>query len=159
MNAGVTGDRVELVRNDDRAKLAHVIFKFISDPSAQLAALLAGDIDGLPNTAAPESLLQFQADPRFEVVVGTTEGETILSTNNTRPPFDDVRVRRAIAHAIDRQAIVDGAMFGFGTPIGSHFAPHHPAYADLTGQYGYDPAKATALLQGRRASATDSRQP
>ena len=143
----VTGDRVELVRNDDRAKLARVTFKFISDPSAQVAALLAGDIDGLPNTAAPESLLQFQADPRFEVVVGTTEGETILSTNNTRPPFDDVRVRQAIAHAIDRQAIIDGAMFGFGTPIGSHFAPHHPAYTDLTGQYAYDPAKARELLR------------
>ncbi len=143
----VTGDRVELVRNDDRAKLAQVTFKFISDPSAQVAALMAGDIDGLPNTAAPESLLQFQADPRFEVVVGTTEGETILSTNNTRPPFDDVRVRRAIAHAIDRKAIVDGAMFGFGTPIGSHFAPHHPAYVDLTGQYPFDPAKARELLR------------
>ena len=56
--------------------------------------------------------------------------------NNARPPFDDVRVREAIAHAIDRQAIIDGAMFGYGTPIGSHFAPHHPAYDDLTGALG-----------------------
>ena len=142
----VKGDRVELVRNDDRAKLAAVTIKFISDPSAQVAALLAGDIDGLPNTAAPESLIQFQNDDRFEVVVGSTEGETILSTNNKRPPFDDVRVRRAIAHALDRQAIVDGAMFGHGTPIGSHFAPHHPASVDLTGLYPRDPAKAKALL-------------
>ena len=142
----VKGDRVELVRSDDRANLAAVTFKFISDPSAQVAALLAGDVDALPNTAAPESLIQFQADGRFEVVVGSTEGETILSINNKRPPFDDVRVRRAIAYAIDRQAIIDGAMFGHGTPIGSHFAPHHPAYVDLTGRYAHDPAKARALL-------------
>ena len=45
-----------------------------------------------------------------------------------------------------KQAIVDGAMFGFGTPIGSHFAPHNPAYVDLTGVTPYDPEKAKALL-------------
>jgi peptide/nickel transport system substrate-binding protein len=80
------------------------------------------------------------------VIVGSTEGETILAINNTRPPLDDLRVRQAIAHAIDRQAIIDGAMFGYGTPIGSHFAPHHPAYEDLTGLSAYDPDKARALL-------------
>ena len=53
--------------------------------------------------------------------------------NNGKPPLDDIRVRQALSHAIDRKAIIDGAMFGYGTPIGSHFAPHHPAYEDLTG--------------------------
>ena len=57
-----------------------------------------------------------------------------------------MRVREALAHAIDRQAIIDGAMFGFGTPIGTHFAPHNPAYVDLTAQSAYDPEKAKALL-------------
>ena len=42
--------------------------------------------------------------------------------------------------------VIDGAMFGYGTPIGSHFAPHHPAYVDLTGLYPHDPEKAKALL-------------
>ena len=91
-------------------------------------------------------MTQFEADPRFTVKIGTTEGETILAINNGKPPLDDIKVRQAIAHAIDRQAIVDGAMFGYGTPIGSHFAPHHPAYVDLTGSYGHDPEKAKALL-------------
>ena len=48
-------------------------------------------------------------------------------------------MRKAIAHAIDRQAIIDGAMFGYGTPIGTHFAPHNPDYVDLTGNSNYDP--------------------
>src|SRR3546814_11171211 len=61
-------------------------------------------------------------------------------------PLDDVRVRRALAYAIDREAVIDGAMFGYGTPIGSHFAPHHPAYVDLTARYAYDRNKAPALL-------------
>ncbi len=140
------GDRVELVANDDRAKLSKVTFKFIADASAQMAAMMAEDVDAFANFGAPETVAQFQADSRFEVVVGNTEGETILSTNNTRPPFDDIRVRQAIAHTLDRQEFIDGAYFGLGTPIGSHFAPHHPAYVDLTGTYPLDLDKAKALL-------------
>ncbi|HKK96985.1 MAG TPA: ABC transporter substrate-binding protein, partial [Marivita sp.] len=121
-------------------------FKFISDPTAAFAAMMAQDIDAFAGFPAPENLPQFEADPRFQVLVGSTEGETILSTNNKMPPLDDVRVRQAIAHAIDRQAIIDGAMFGLGTPIGTHFAPHNPDYIDLTGQSAYDPERAKALL-------------
>ncbi len=66
--------------------------------------------------------------------------------NNARAPLDDIRVRQAIAHAINRQDIIDGAMFGYGTPIGSHFAPHHLDYVDLTGLSAHDPDKAKALL-------------
>lgn len=146
----VQGDRVELARNPDywgdAVKLERATFKFIPDAAAAVAAMLAGDIDAFANFPAPESLGQFEADPRFEVVVGSTEGETILAMNNGKAPFSDLRVRRAIAHALDRKAIVDGAMFGYGAPIGSHFAPHHPAYVDLTGRYPHDPEKAKALL-------------
>jgi peptide/nickel transport system substrate-binding protein len=143
----VKGDRIELSAVDAGTALQKVTFRIIPDPSAQVAALKAGDIDAVPNLNAPEAVLAFQADGNFEVAIGSTEGETILSINNTKPPLNDVRVRRAIAHAIDRKAIIDGAMFGFGTPIGSHFAPHHPAYVDLTATYPYDPAKARALLK------------
>ena len=79
--------------------------------------------------------------------MGSTEGETILSTNNKSDKLSDIRIRKALAHAIDRQAIIDGAMFGYGTPIGTHFAPHHPDYVDLTGQSAYDPQKARDLLK------------
>jgi len=144
------GNKIDLVRNDaywgTAVKLKSATFKFISDPTAAMAAMMAGDVDGFANFPAPESMGQFKADPRFEVVIGSTEGETILSMNNGKGPLKDIRVRRAIAHALDRQAIIDGAMFGNGTPIGSHFAPHHPAYVDLTGRYPYDLAKAKKLL-------------
>ncbi len=144
------GDSVEIVANPDYwgepVALEKATFKFISDPSAALAAVLAGDVDAFPNFPAPENLPQLEADPNFSVVIGSTEGETILATNNQQPPFDNVLVRQAMAHAIDRQAIIDGAMFGYGTPIGTHFAPHNPAYVDLTGQYAYDPERAKELL-------------
>jgi peptide/nickel transport system substrate-binding protein len=107
---------------------------------------MAEDIDAFAGYPAPENLPQFEADPRFQVIVGNTEGETILSTNNKMPPFDNIMVRKALAHAIDRQAIIDGAMFGLGTPIGTHFAPHNPDYVDLTANSSYDPELAKKLL-------------
>jgi peptide/nickel transport system substrate-binding protein len=113
---------------------------------AQVASLLAGDIDAIPNVGAPESLERFKADDRFEVRVGNTEGETILAMNHRRKTLADPRVRHAISHAIDRRAIIDGAMFGYGTPIGTHFAPHHAAYRDLTAMSAHDPAQAKRLL-------------
>ncbi|MEP4248148.1 ABC transporter substrate-binding protein [Tateyamaria sp.] len=130
----------------DQPALTEATFKFISDPTAAFGAMMAEDVDAFVGFPAPENLPQFEADPRFQVLTGSTEGETILSTNNKQAPFDDLRVRQALAHAIDRQAIIDGAMFGFGTPIGTHFAPHNPAYVDLTGLSAYDPDKARALL-------------
>ena len=146
----VQGDRVELTRYDgywgQPVALEAATFRFISDPNAAFAAMMAGDVDAFPNFPAPETLAQFEADSRFTVIVGSTEGETILSTNNQAEYLSDVRVRQAIAQAINRQDIIDGAMFGYGTPIGSHFAPHNPDYVDLTGFAPYDPDAARALL-------------
>jgi len=146
----VQGDKIDIARNDaywgDAPALETATFKFISDPTAAFAAVMAEDVDVFSGFPAPENLPQFDADPRFQVLVGSTEGETILSTNNKMPPFDNVKVREAVAHAIDRQAIIDGAMFGYGTPIGTHFAPHNPAYVDLTGMSAFDPEKAKMLL-------------
>ncbi len=146
----VQGDQITLTRNDnywgDAPAIASATFKFISDPTAAFAAVMAEDVDVFTGFPAPENLPQFEADPRFQVLVGSTEGETILSTNNKQAPFDNTLVRQAVAHAIDRQAIIDGAMFGYGTPIGTHFAPHNPAYVDLTGDSAFDPDRAKALL-------------
>ncbi|PUB17029.1 ABC transporter substrate-binding protein [Yoonia sediminilitoris] len=146
----VQGDRLELARNEnywgDAPALENATFRFISDPTAAFAAVMAEDVDVFVGFPAPENLPQFEADPRFQVLVGNTEGETILSTNNKMPPFDNKLVRQAVAHAIDRQAIIDGAMFGLGTPIGTHFAPHNPDYVDLLANSPYDPAKAKELL-------------
>jgi peptide/nickel transport system substrate-binding protein len=144
------GDKIELSRNESYwgtpAVLTKATFKFISDPTAAFSSMMAEDIDVFSGFPAPENLPQFEADPRFQVLVGSTEGETILSTNNKMPPFDNVKVREALAHAIDRQAIIDGAMFGYGTPIGTHFAPHNPAYVDQTAMSNYDSEKSKALL-------------
>ncbi len=141
----ITIERFAGYRDLGPYKIKTIVFKVVKDPSAQVNALLAGDIDAFPGFQAPELVARLKKDPRFAVVVGTTEGEVIMSTNNGRKPFDDLKVRQAMAHAINRDELI-AAESGFGTPIGSHFPPHNRAYIDLTKTYPFDIAKGKALL-------------
>ncbi|MCW5661248.1 MAG: ABC transporter substrate-binding protein [Burkholderiaceae bacterium] len=143
----VTLTRWDGFRDAKSIKLKRVTFRFINDPAARVAALLAGDIDGVPRLDAPQAVKQLQADKRFVVEIGSTAGKGIMTINNKKKPFDDVRVRRALMHAIDRKAFIDGVLEGLAKPIGSHFAPTDAGYVDLTGVYPYDPEKAKALLK------------
>lgn len=154
------GDRLTLAKNPDHRNAADVAletveFRFIADAAAASAAILSEELDAYPGFPAPELLPQFQADPRFNVTIGSTEGEVILAINNSKPPFTDIRVRRAISHAINRDEIIDGAMYGQAVPIGSFYPPHGSAYVDLTGVYPHDTDKAKALFaEGGAAGAT-----
>ena len=145
--SAVTLTKWDAYRDAANVKLNRVTFRFINDASAQVAALLAGDIDGMPRFQSPQSLKQFQADQRFVVEMGNTSGKGIMTINNKKKPFDDVRVRRALSHAIDKKAFIDGVFEGLAKPIGSHMAPTDAGYVDLTTQYAYDPEKAKALLK------------
>ena len=145
------GSSVTLVRWDGHRNAANIkmrraTIRFINDPAAQVAALLSGDVDAFPRVAAARSLEQFKRDKRFQILIGGSRAKVIVAINNQRKPLDDVRVRRAIAAAIDRKAVIDGAVDGFGVPIGSYYTPGAPGYVDLTAVNAYDPAKARALL-------------
>jgi len=130
------GQSIRLERNPDYwgkpSALDWVVFTIIPDSAAAYAALISGDVNGFPNFPAPELLPQIAKNPRFNIVSGVTEGETVLGLNNKRPPFDNIEARKAVVQAIDRGAIIEGAMFGQGQEIGSFFSPLHPAYIDLT---------------------------
>jgi peptide/nickel transport system substrate-binding protein len=145
--ASITLDKWDGYRDPSKIAIARATFRFISDPSAEVAALLAGDADDFPEFQNLQALGQFKGDPRFQVLIGGTEGKTILAMNNKKKPLDDLKVRQAIAYAIDRKAIIDGAQEGYGTPIGSHMTPNDPGYIDLTGLYPHDPAKSKELLK------------
>lgn len=145
------GHHIELIANSKywrgEPKIKFVEFRFLSDPSIQMAHLLSGDIDLIPNMSSAESLPRIEKDDRFHIEIGSTEGETILAMNNDRGPLKDKKVRQAISHAINKQNVIDVATKGYARPIGSHFSPNHPAYIDLTGMYQYDIAKAKQLLK------------
>ena len=151
--SSISLNKWDAYRDAGAIKLAKVTIRIISDPSAQVAALLSGDVDVFPRVAAARSLAQFKSDPRFAVLVGGSRAKTIVSINERRKPLDDVRVRRAILAAIDRKAMIDGAVDGFGAPIGSFYTPGSLGYVDTTGINPYDPEKAKKLLAEAGVSA------
>jgi len=145
------GDSVIMVKNADYylkglPYLDKVVFKFIPDPSAQLAALRAGDVDVIAYDLTPENAPTLEKDARFKVLKGNTTTDVIMAMNHSRKPFNDVRVRQAITLAVDRKAVIQGAVAGYGTPIGSHMDPTNPYYVDLSGLYPYNPERAKKLL-------------
>ncbi len=135
------------------AGVQRVTLRYYQDATASANALLAGDVDMIDGLGSPQLLDRFTADPRYQVIEGASTGEVTLAMNNQRPPFDDVRVRRAVMHAVDRQAVMDTAYAGHGTLIGSMVPPTDPWYdPSLTDLYPYDPQQARTLLAEAGAS-------
>ena len=132
-------------RDAAKIRIKRATFRFIPDSAAQVAALMAGDVDAFPR-ATPRSVPQFKNNARFQVLVSGSRAKTILAINNAKKPLDDVRVRRAIAAAVNRKTVIDGAAEGYGVPIGSHYVPGAFGYVDTTGINPYDPEKAKKLL-------------
>lgn len=141
------GDSLTLVRNDDywgdEAQVATVVFRYITDINAAVNALQSGDLDVLAPIDA--NLAQQISTDDFDVVEGEAPDVFTLALNNNEAPLDDVRVRQAIRHAIDRDAIIEargGVDIGLGGPI----PPNDPGYEDLTDVHPYDPDEARRLL-------------
>ena len=145
-----TGDHITLAARDDywgeAPAVQDVTVRYFADANAQANAVRSGDIDMAYNMQAPDLLAGLERDEDLQVIDGTSTGEVLLALNNATPPFDDLRVRRAVMYAIDRQAILDTAWAGHGELIGSMVPPTDPYYQDLTDAYPYDPDRARELL-------------
>jgi len=147
----VRGDRIVLVKNKDYwqkglPRLDKVTYRFIPDPNSALAALKSGDIDVSAFGLGPENVDDLKKDGRFQVILGDTTNDVTLSMNNSKKPYSDKRVRLAITHAIDKEEVLKGAMFGYGKILGSNVDPLNPYYVDVSKREPYDPAKAKKLL-------------
>ncbi|HET7396923.1 MAG TPA: ABC transporter substrate-binding protein [Intrasporangium sp.] len=155
------GDSITLNANTGywgtRPHFNKVTLKYFKDATALNNALLTGTIDVIGTVQAPESLAQFQGNDKYQIIEGTTNGEVLLSFNNSRPPLDDLKVRKAIRYGIDHKALLDTCWAGKGTLIGSMVPPTDPWYEDLTGLYPHDPAKAKQLLQESGTASTPLR--
>ncbi len=145
------GESLVLTARDDywgeQPDIETVTLRYLDDPTAANNALLTEDIDVIGTVQAPEALDQFEGDERFQIIEGTTNGEVVLSFNNESGPMSDIRVRQAVKHAIDHEALLETAWAGRGFLIGSHVPPTDPWYEDLTDLYQYDPERARDLLE------------
>ena len=142
---GVDVERNPNYWNNGKTVINKVTYLPIQSTNAELNRYLAGEVD-LTYNMPIERFKQMKKEHPNEVQVSGYVGTYYYQYNFKHKPFDDVRVRRAISHAIDRKAFIDGAQEGLGKPIGSHFAPTDEGYVDLSGSYAYDPEKAKALL-------------
>ncbi|TDW21210.1 ABC transporter substrate-binding protein [Kribbella kalugense] len=150
------GDSIVMVRNDDywgtKPFFQQITLKYFKDATALNNALLTSTINVIGTVQAPEALSQFTSNTKYQVIEGTTNGEVLLSFNNSRPVFKDIRTRQAIRMAIDHKALLDTCFAGRGKLIGSMVPPTDPWYEDLTGIAPYDLAKAKSLLQASGAA-------
>jgi peptide/nickel transport system substrate-binding protein len=111
---GIRLERFSAYYEGGRPYLDRVTFRILPDQNAQLAALRSGDVDVLGYGVVPENALALQRDPGMRVIVGTTTTEITVGMNNSRPPFNDTHVRRALQYAIDKDELIRGVMTGGG---------------------------------------------
>ena len=142
-------DRVVLERNPDywgeKALLDRVIFRSIVDNSARLLELQAGSID-LMEFLNPDDIPTVKSDPNLQLLLRPSMNVGYLWWNVEKEPFGKLEVRRAIAHAINKRAIVEKLFGGIGIPAINMLPPSLWGYNDAVLDYAYDPAKAREYL-------------
>ena len=144
------GDRLVMVRNDDywgdKAKLERLIFRPIADNAARLQALQNGDIQGY-DLVEPQDVPTIEGDDSLQILERPAFNVAYVGINQKMPPMDKLEVRQAVAHGLDRQAVVDNFYGGRGEVAKEFMPPSLEGYADDVTEYPYDPAKAKSLLQ------------
>ena len=144
------GDRINLVRNEDYyvpdlPKLDEIVIRIIPETAAQFAALETGELD-LIWDVPPEKVGEYENNPQImmdSIATSTWDG---IITNAAQEPFDDIRVRRAFALALDKKALAEIALFGSGTPTHTMIPPSHPFFNDAIPFADADVEGAKALL-------------
>jgi peptide/nickel transport system substrate-binding protein len=142
-------DRVELWRNPYarvRPATERFVVRTIRDDNARFLALVGRSADLIQNGIPPLVLETFEHDPRLEVRFSPSASVTYVGFNLNAPGTSDPRVRQAIAHAIDRRAIIGSKMRGHAVLATGMLDPGNPFYEGDVTRWNYDPAEARRLL-------------
>jgi ABC-type transport system substrate-binding protein len=145
----VRGDHITLVRNDSywgtKAKAAQVIFQWNSEAAARLLALQAGTVDGIDNPG-PDDFATISGDSSLQLLPREALNTMYVGMTNTFKPFDNQKVRQALAMGIDRQRIIDN-FYPTGSSVADYFTPCAITNAcEGTKWYAFDKAAAKTLL-------------
>lgn len=124
---------------------SRVNWRFMPEAEPRMLAIQGGEID-ITNEVPYQQIEQVQG--AGDIIVEPIQGVThqYLAFNCAEGPFADVRARKAVAHAIDKEVIVEGALWGFGTVTNIPFPPSSPWYVEIP-DYEYDPERAMSLLE------------
>jgi peptide/nickel transport system substrate-binding protein len=139
-----------LVRNDDyygiRPAVGRVVFRIIPDALVRALELRNGTVDIAANVLPPDMVETLRTAPHLRILNGSGTNYQYLAFNLEDPVFSDVRVRQAIAHAIDREAIVRYLWRDQARLADSLLPPGNWARAEGLPSWDYDPERARALL-------------
>lgn len=149
-----SGERISLVSNpyssQGEARIEHLVSRFIPDTASQFLELLADNIDTMTLNPIQYARI-FPSRPELTRKIGLYKelgnNYTYLGFNLKHKPFDDVRVRKAINYAINKQEIIDGVLLGLGEPVSSPYKPGTRWSNPNLHPYAYDPQQAIALLK------------
>lgn len=143
------GVQVTLSRNDaywgDKGAFRTAVFRAVPDAATRVADLQTGTSD-LVVTLNSDLAAEIKKSGRAQVLSVLTERVAYFAMNSTKAPLNDVRVRRAMAYAIDKEGIVDGILDGYPKVVGELASPAHFGWADGIDPYPYDLKKAKALI-------------
>jgi peptide/nickel transport system substrate-binding protein len=144
------GTRLTLVRNDDywgeTAKLDSLVFTPIPDNAARLQALQSGDIQGY-DLVEPQDIPTIEGDSNLQILDRPAFNVGYVGINQAKPPMDDIKVRQALAHGLDRQGVVDAFYGGRGEVATQFMPPDLLGWADDVTTYDYDPELSKQLLE------------
>ncbi|MFI5366447.1 MAG: ABC transporter substrate-binding protein [Candidatus Binatia bacterium] len=150
LTAVVPDERVVMARNATyplgHPRLAGVIFEVVPDAVSRLLELKRGSLDLVQNGIDPDSLEWLRRQPHIAVMAEPGSTFQYLGLNLQDPALSDLRVRQAIAYAIDRDAIVHTILKDLATVATGLLPPTHWAYSSQVPTYGYDPRRAKQLL-------------
>jgi peptide/nickel transport system substrate-binding protein len=152
-----SGDSITLKANPSywggAPKISGVTFRFISEPSTALSALQAGEVDWT-DSVPPQRVAQLREDDSIKLAVTPSNDYWYLALNEARKPWSNVRVRQAIAYAIDRDAIVKATSYGTAAANQLAIPKGNPWYTDYH-RYDYDIDRAKALLTDAGVTEAD----
>ncbi|MGH2749076.1 MAG: ABC transporter substrate-binding protein [Actinomycetota bacterium] len=147
----VRGDHLTMVRNPNywgeiEGNIGTLIFRPIPDNAARLQALQTGEIQGY-DLVEPQDFETISGDANLQLLERPAFNVGYIGFTQTIEPLDDIAVRQAIAHAIDRQELVDAFYAGQGEVAHEFMPPELFGYADDVTQYEFDPDRARQLLE------------
>lgn len=132
-----------------------LVFRVIRDDNARILALLGQTADLVQNAVSPLMMPVVEEAEGFDIQTSPSFGYTYLGFNLEHPILSDVQVRRAIAHAIDRQEIIDYKFRGMARPSTGILVPEHWAYEGDVEVFEYNPDRARQLLDDAGYEADD----
>jgi peptide/nickel transport system substrate-binding protein len=147
----IYGDKLVLEKNEDfydknERGLKYIIFKNVVEASNRAIGLETGEIDiATPISSVDEE--NIKNNPKLQLLTKPSISYTYIGMNMTKAPLNDIRVRKAINYAIDKQAIIDVILNGNGKIATSPIAPGVFGFTDKTKNYEYNVEKAKELMK------------